>query len=287
MMTILYVQDDDAQAAGDVNGLTNFGGARFYVEMAGTVEEAQQLLEKRTFDLLLVDYHLGEGKLRGLRLLDAMPADAGATRVLFSAHTKAEVLQDWARPWPSGVQFWEKGSLWTRLRAWLHEKTRTCTLGTSGRCLWSTLPDTVKLPTEPFYYVAFPYELDVVNLEESWYRDTLEQSVEPSVRAPVEITLRATHRDSLDHCLHAIRRSLVVIADLRRERPTVMMEIGFAVAMNRPLLLLIPKEQFLPHYLQRHAALPYNTPTPREDGRLLNRINVWLKDREPVSHLLR
>jgi hypothetical protein len=92
-----------------------------------------------------------------------------------------------------------------------------------------------------------------------------------------EVTRRARFSDALDHIIHAIRRARFVVVDLEHERPSVMIEVGVALALEKEMLLLLPRQTTLPFNVARSSAVEYKPPIWTDNRALLD-VNAWLNN---------
>ncbi len=119
----------------------------------------------------------------------------------------------------------------------------------------------------PLAFVAFPSE-DVG----SEVRDTIEDTLREK-----EIELTSANEGELGDALTStLWEADFVIADITSSDPNVLVEVGMALGMRKPLLLLSQSRSMeLPHDLAAHQVAVYR---PDDVGPLRKYVESWLRD---------
>jgi len=267
---LLYVEDDSATRDAIRKTILSLNYANFQVKAVGNFEDARVLLENagvEEFDLILSDYELNPGT--GVRVFEiATELGLKSDFAIYTARNSIDL--------PTGEAYeslrqnlWSPSKLFEHLRRWV-ERRRRCSVSVDGKCLWSELPSNLSLRATPYYYVSMPYD-DYYDLRRARLTGLFKET-----RLTPELTKEAAYDDALDHMIHAIRRSTFVVADLEHCRPTVMTEIGIAIALQKRLLILYPKDLQLPFSVARATAMPYESPIWEPDG-VDTAVHGWLK----------
>ena len=187
---VLYVDNIRENRIHDMRMLEHFrAGARLRPAEASDTASALDWLERREFDLLLIDMDLDNGEKGNDILSQAKRIQRDAYRVLFTAAPLAMY-----NPADDTVQeVWPKEQMRDRLEKWVKNELKKipfCKLRNKQECLWATVPESVQLPNKDYCYVSMPY-LDDKEQREDFYRWLFQERVPINARTQVEMTAYA------------------------------------------------------------------------------------------------
>lgn len=91
-----------------------------------------------------------------------------------------------------------------------------------------------------------------------------------------------------------IRRSSVCLADITTDNPNVWFELGYAMAINRPVVMVCGEERFardgkFPFDIQHRSILAYKTDSPQDfeefSKKLVDRLRAMLEKSVVIDHI--
>jgi hypothetical protein len=239
MKSIHMLHVEDRYADELVTGFRNLtdtdGSFRLVVDSCRSVEDGLEKLRVQglSYDIALVDAELFDK--RGVTVLAAAKdANLSLTRVLYSGNREIDA-DDMARQVHEA--FWTRARIFTELQKWCARRARACDLSTDGTCLWR-LPERTNLPDPPYCYASLPHSEEAEFQVRAAVVTGLIRDQWGGMKT-VMTGLDATD-DARAHIFYGIRHCAVFLADLFQLRSNVLIEVGMAIAMNRPVVLLAP-----------------------------------------------
>ncbi len=119
------------------------------------------------------------------------------------------------------------------------------------------------------------------------YDDVLEPSIRELGFEAYRVDKDRTVTSIITAIENGIRGAEVCVADISTDNPNVWLELGYARALGRPVIMICSRNHRdkLPFDIQDHAVIFYDSHSPRDFEKLKSEIRERIKARTPQSNL--
>jgi hypothetical protein len=122
------------------------------------------------------------------------------------------------------------------------------------------------------------------------YEDVLIPAITAANLEPYRVDRDSAATIPMDTLHQAIKLSTACVADITTNNPNVWYELGYAIAINKPTVMICAKGSKLPFDIQHRRVIYYSPDSPRDFEKLrldiTNSLNSALQQREEAASAL-